>query len=79
MQETITTWTADPTTIGPMYPWVGAEFILFIVCVVFWILYTLWQLKFEHALLAKEKILLQQENNLVDAIKDNQSSHLAGP
>ena len=71
MQETITTWATDPTTVGPIYPFVGSELFLVIICVVIWILYTLWQLKFEHVQLAEELIQLQQEKNLADIVTDN--------
>ncbi len=34
----IETWAgADLSQIGPIYPMVGSEFILFIVCVLFWL------------------------------------------
>lgn len=43
----ITTWHVNPLDLGPLYPFVGFELALVVVCAVFWIAYTVWQIKFE--------------------------------
>lgn len=40
----VETWTgADLSQIGPIYPMVGMEFILFIICVLFWLAFHVMQ------------------------------------
>ena len=34
--------------IGPMYPFVGWEFVLFILGVVFWLAWHIWQIRIEN-------------------------------
>lgn len=43
----IENWTGNPLAIGPMYPFVGMEILLYVVCFAVSIVYTVWQLKFE--------------------------------
>lgn len=44
----VETWVgADLSQIGPIYPMVGSEFILFIIGLVFWISFHVIQLKIE--------------------------------
>ncbi len=40
----VETWVgADLSQIGPIYPMVGTEFILFIICVLFWLIFHVMQ------------------------------------
>ncbi|WP_306116102.1 MULTISPECIES: hypothetical protein [unclassified Roseovarius] len=40
----VETWSgADLSQIGPIYPMVGMEFILFIICVLFWLAFHVMQ------------------------------------
>ena len=40
----VETWAgADLSQIGPIYPMVGMEFILFVVCVLFWLIFHVMQ------------------------------------
>ncbi len=50
----IETWAGNPADVGPMYPFVGSEVPLFVVCIVLWIAYTIWQIKHENATYAAE-------------------------
>ncbi len=44
----VETWAgADLSQIGPIYPMVGMEFILFVVCVLFWLAFHVMQAKIE--------------------------------
>ena len=43
----VDSWAVDLANVGPIYPWVGAEGIMFIVSVVLWIGWHIWQVKFE--------------------------------
>ena len=35
--STITTWSANPADVGPMYPFVGTEWLWLLIAVVFWL------------------------------------------
>lgn len=43
----IDSWTNNPLDVGPLYPFVGWEMALFVVCLILWIVYTIWQIRFE--------------------------------
>ena len=45
----IESWAANPAEMGPLYPFVSLEAFFFAICLVLWILYTLWQMQFEAA------------------------------
>ncbi len=49
-----TDWAGTIADIGPVYPFVGTEFILFIIGVAFWIAWHIAQLKSEAAQLEEE-------------------------
>ena len=50
----ITSWAGNPLDIGPLYPFVGWEMPLFLLCFALWVAYTVWQLKFEGATYSAE-------------------------
>ncbi len=43
----VPSWNVDPMELGPLYPFVGSEMILFVVCVALWVAFTVWQMRFE--------------------------------
>jgi hypothetical protein len=49
---TIQTWTGNPLEIGPLYPFVGSEWLLFALCVGLW---TVWQVRSENAEYARKE------------------------
>ena len=51
----VESWAVDLAEVGPIYPWVGAEGIMFIVAVVLWIAWHIWQVKFESNTYRAEK------------------------
>lgn len=51
----IENWLGNPAEVGPVYPFVGFEFALALTCFILWILYTVWQMKFECDNYAKEE------------------------
>ena len=51
----VESWAVDLAEVGPIYPWVGAEGIMFIVAVVLWIAWHIWQVKFESNTYRTEK------------------------
>ena len=43
----LNTWAVDLAQVGPIYPWVGTEVLMFIVSVVLWLVWHIWQVRFE--------------------------------
>ena len=57
----INSWTNNVADLGPLYPFVGWEMALFIGCLILWIVYTFWQLRFEQKHFEREeREILQQ-------------------
>jgi len=50
-----TDWAGTIAEIGPVYPFVGTEFLLVIAGLVFWVAWHISQLKAENAQLKKEE------------------------
>lgn len=44
----IETWETNPVEVGPLYPGVGSELVLYVICVAAWISWTIWQMKLEN-------------------------------
>lgn len=43
----VESWAVDLSTIGPIYPFVGLEMLFFILGLIFWIGFHVWQIRFE--------------------------------
>ena len=43
----VDSWAVDLATIGPIYPWVGSEVVLWVLGLAFWIGWHIWQGRFE--------------------------------
>ena len=43
----VETWAVDLAEIGPIYPFVGSEGLMVVLCVVAWIGWHVWQLRAE--------------------------------
>jgi len=43
----VTSWAVDLSTIGPIYPFVGTEMLWFVLGLIFWIGFHVWQIGFE--------------------------------
>ncbi len=59
----IENWLGNPAEVGPVYPFVGFEFALALTCFILWILYTVWQMKFECDNYAKEEEALTKSRS----------------
>jgi hypothetical protein len=71
----VESWAKNPSEMGPLYPFVGLEIPLFLICFVVWVLYTVWQMKFELSNHAREREDLSQEDRLLKTIEDNRRNH----
>ena len=69
----ITNWLENTLEVGPMYPFAGYEVPMFLVCFILWILYTVWQMRFEHAHYERERRLLGNKENLQHIVEQNSS------
>lgn len=69
---TIESWNVNPREIGPMYPLAGYEVIMFVICVVLWIGFTVWQLNAEGARYRQEEADLKQSGDLTRAIGEGE-------
>ncbi len=65
----IDTWVGNPADVGPMYPFVGYEVPLFVVCLGLWIAYTFWQIRHERANYRDELDHLVEASHLATAIE----------
>ena len=57
---------------GPLYPFVGYEVPFFLLCVLLWVGYTVWQMKFERRSYKDEEEALAQGDNLSRTIESSQ-------
>ena len=67
----IESWAANPAEMGPLYPFVSFEAFFFAICFVLWMLYTLWQMRFESGNYLRENEDLSKTNNLLETIESN--------
>lgn len=65
----VESWNGDMLQIGPLYPFVGSEFVLFIVAVVFWIGWHVWQCRMESSNYNDDLATLKQNGNMERALK----------
>ena len=60
----IESWTANPWEMGPLYPLVGWEMPMFLVCLAFCIAFTVWKFVSEHAKYDKKARELRENDEL---------------
>ena len=62
-------WTGKILDIGPIYPFVGWEFLLLLLGLVFWIGWHIWQARFESRTYREDMEKLSQNENLARALR----------
>ena len=65
----IQSWAVDLATIGPIYPMVGTEFILWILGMAFWIYWHVWQGRHEKRTYDEDMEHLDTPEKLEKAMK----------
>jgi hypothetical protein len=60
----IESWTADPSQMGPLYPFVGWEPVMFGACLAFCVAFTVWKFVSENAKYDKKVIELRENGDL---------------
>ncbi len=66
-------WDGDLLQIGPIYPFVGSEGLMVILCVVFWVGWHYLQFRMENRQYEDRVRDLRQGENLEKALKDERS------
>ena len=56
----IESWRQQLAELGPIYPFVGTEWLLLVVCGAFWLAWVIWQLRAEQSEHARARSFLQQ-------------------
>lgn len=65
----VESWAVDLTTLGPVYPFVGTEFVMFIVAVALWIGFHIVQIRQENRTLNEEAARMRNKENMAEALK----------
>ena len=69
----IENWDGTITDIGPIYPFVGSEMLMVILCLIFWIGWHVLQIRMENRTLEEEAQRLRQGNNLQQVLEAEHS------
>lgn len=67
----VESWAVDLATIGPIYPWVGSEVVLWLLGMAFWIAWHVWQARFESRTYRADLERLDTPDKLEAAIRDH--------
>ena len=66
----VDSWAVDLATIGPIYPWVGSEMVLWVLGMAFWIGWHIWQGRFENRTYEQELLRLDTQDKVERAIRE---------
>jgi hypothetical protein len=69
----VTNWDGNIVDIGPIYPFVGWEGFMVVLCLVFWIAWHIIQVRGENAQLNEEAQKLRQADTLKKALDSEHS------
>ena len=67
----VESWAVNPFELGPLYPFVGFEVPLLILCVGLYLGFMLWKLRFEASKYAGEEVKLGQGKTLIETVEKN--------
>jgi hypothetical protein len=70
MTGNFTDWNGNMTDIGPLYPFVGAEMLMVILLLVFWVAWHIIQVRAETRQHEREADLLRQGENLYRVLQE---------
>jgi hypothetical protein len=70
----VDSWAVDLATIGPIYPWVGSEVVLWVLGMAFWIGWHIWQGRFENRTYEKELLRLDTQDKVERAMREQRLS-----
>lgn len=63
-------WSGNMVDLGPLYPFVGSEVALVVVCAIFWIVWHILQIRMENKQLEEEARRLREGGNLQKALQE---------
>lgn len=69
----IENWDGSVVDLGPIYPFVGWEGLMVVLCVIFWVGWHIWQIRMENRRLDDQSRQLRQSGNLQRAVTDEHS------
>ena len=64
----VDTWAVDLANIEALYPLQGSEFVMFLIGLATWIIWHIWQIRFENKTIAEEEARLRAPGALQDAL-----------
>lgn len=64
----VDSWAVDLANIEAVYPLQGTEFIMFLIGLATWIIWHVWQIKFENRTIAEEEARMREPGALKDAV-----------
>lgn len=67
----IESWAVDLADVTNIYPMVGSEVILTVICVALWIVWHIWQVRFENETYRKEREQYGSPDNIRNSIGDD--------
>ena len=71
----VTDWNVSPGDLGPIYPFVGSESVLFVLCLAFCAAFMIWKLVTENAKYSKRAQQLREADNLSEALQSDPLNH----
>ena len=74
MNPTIETWNVNPLDVGPIYPFLGGEFLMFAACVAFFVAFLIWKFRTESAKYAAAARKLRESDELHRAFTMNSTN-----
>ena len=69
----VESWTGQILDIGPIYPFVGSEFVLFLIALVFWVGWHVIQIRMESKEFKEDAARIQREGGIGKALERDQS------
>lgn len=66
-------WDGNVTDLGPIYPFVGWEGFMVLLCVIIWVGWHIWQIRMENRRLDEQCRELRQSGSLQKAVTDEHS------
>ncbi len=64
----VKSWNINPIDVGPIYPFVGWEMLMFASCVVFCAVFLIWKFLTENSKYADKARRLRQQNELENVL-----------
>ena len=64
----VESWAVDLANIEAVYPLQGSEFLMVLIGLATWIIWHIWQIRFENRTIAEEEAKMRQPGALKDAV-----------